>query len=524
MKFFQLLKVNFFVALLFVSVSCASVRTPTGGDKDEIAPTLINTIPKNTSTNFIGKKIVLEFDEAVQVNNIQKELIITPKIVNPFTAIAKYNKVTLTFEKSFDPNTTYTLNFRKAIGDINENNQAANLKLIFSTGPILDSLKFQVSVTDVYTGKPLSKGIATLYPVSDTINPKKQNPYYFTNIENGFGEFEYLHRGEYVVFVLTDNNDNQIYDSYLGERIGFIEGPIFVPRDSISTFKLSKEESEPLKIIDKSKYLNSYSIEFSKTPIAVKSNLPVNYYTKQDKKKWHVFRLPINTTDSLQAIVSATDSAGNLSTDSVKLFFNGKKINPIRQEPLYSTNSNVSSKLKPNESFKIIVKDSITSLKTDGFLIKYDTNAYETIKPTLLGKEISFLLKKATKAAIALKPNSFKTILNDTNKADTIKLSYATEEELGTITYTLKSKPSLPYYIELLTEAGNLIATKTNSQTGTFNNLEPGNYRIRYYIDADKNGIYTLGNQRKNRQAEEMITYAELIPVKANWEITDISW
>lgn len=524
MKYIHLIKANIVVALLFVIVSCASVRTPTGGDKDEIAPTLLNTIPKNTSTNFIGNKIVLEFDEAVQVNNIQKELIITPKLVNTYTAIAKYNKIILTFEKSFDPNTTYTLNFRKAIGDLNENNQAANLKLVFSTGPELDSVKFQVSVTDMFTGKPLTKGIATLYQESDTVNPKKQNPYYFTNIENGFGQFEYLHKGAYRVYVLTDNNDNQIYDSYLGERLGFIEAPIFVPRDSISSFKLTKEESDAIKIIDRSKYLNSYTIEFSKTPVTIKTNLPANTYAKQNKKKWHIYRLGNSVPDSLQTIITTTDSAANTNTDTVKVFFNGKKTNPAKQDQLYTTSTTASRKLKPNEDFRINVKDSITALAKEGFLIKYDTNAYETIIPKVVRKEIVFTVKKANKAAIVLKPNSIKTILNDTNRADTIKLGYTTEEELGSITYSLKNLPEFPYYVELHSEIGTIVSTKANIQTATFKNLEPGNYKIRYFIDADKNGIYTLGNERKTKAAEEIYTYPELIPVKANWQITDITW
>ena len=524
MKFLNLVK---FVACIYIVVyisSCASVRTPTGGDKDAIPPTLINTIPKHTSTNFIGTKIVLEFDEAVQVNNIQKELIITPKVINPYTAIAKYNKVTITFEKPFNPNTTYTLNFRKAIGDLNENNQPQNLKLVFSTGPEIDSVKFQVSVTDQYTGKPLPKGIATLYEVSDTLDPRKQNPYYFTAIENGLGQFEYLKEGTYTILVITDNNDNQLYDSYAGERLGFIEKPIVIPRDSISNFKLTKEESEPIKIIDKTKYLNSYTLEFNKTPVKLSSNLSKDYYCILEQKKWTVYR-PINSkADSLETIITTADSANNISTDTVKLFFNGKKANPRIQEPLYKSINNASLKLKPRESLTLTIKDSVINLNKEGFLVKYDTNKYEVIIPTLKGRELTFPLKGAKKASLVLKGNSIKTILNDTNKTDTLKIGYVTAEELGSITYKLKQKPNVQFVVQLLNENDKLVAELKDKETGTFYNLEPGNYKIRYYLDKDKNGIPTIGNFKKQQEAEEIYTYTELIPVKANWEITDISW
>jgi uncharacterized protein (DUF2141 family) len=524
MKFLNLVKIVAYINAIVLISSCASVRTPTGGDKDEIAPTLINTIPKHTSTNFIGTKIVLEFDEAVQVNNIQKELIITPKVINPYTAIAKYNKVTITFEKPFKPNTTYTLNFRKAIGDLNENNQPQNLKLVFSTGPEIDSVKFQVSVTDQSTGKPLPKGIATLYEVSDTLDPRKQNPYYFTAIENGIGQFEYLKGGTYTLLVITDNNDNQLYDSYAGERLGFIEKPIVIPRDSISSFKLTREESEPIKIIDKSKYLNSYTLEFNKTPVKLSSDLSKEYYSTLEQKKWAVYRSITSKTDSLETIITTADSANNISIDTVKLYFSGKKANPRIQEQLYKPVNNPSLKLKPRESLTLTIKDSVINLNKDGFLVRYDTNKYEAIIPTLKGRELTFPLKAAKKASLVFKGNSIKTILNDTNKSDTLKIGYIAAEELGSITYKVKQKPNRQYIVQLLTENDKLVAELKEKETGTFYNLEPGNYKIRYYSDKDKNGIPTIGNFKKQQEAEEIYTYKELIPIKANWEITDISW
>jgi hypothetical protein len=526
MKFLNLVKIVAYIYAIVLISSCASVRTPTGGDKDEIPPTLINTIPKHTSTNFIGTKIILEFDEAVQVNNIQKELIITPKVINPYTAIAKYNKVTITFEKPFNPNTTYTLNFRKAIGDLNENNQPQNLKLVFSTGPEIDSVKFQVSVTDQYTGKPLPKGIATLYEVSDTLDPRKQNPYYFTAIENGIGQFEYLKGGTYTLLVITDNNDNQLYDSYAGERLGFIEKPIVIPRDSISSFKLTKEESEPIKIIDKSKYLLSYTLEFNKTPVKLSSNLSKEYYTILDQKKWTVYRLITSKADSLETIITTTDSANNLSTDTVKLFFNGKKINPRKQETLYKSLGNPPTlKLKPKEALTLTFKDSIISLNKSGFQVKYDTNKYEPIEPkSVNGNTLAFNFKPALKASLAINSNSIKTVLNDTNKSDTLKITYISAEELGSITYKLKQKPNSQYIVQLLTETDKLVAELKDKETGTFYNLEPGNYKIWYYLDKDKNGIPTIANFKNQQEAEEIYTFKELIPVKANWEITDISW
>jgi hypothetical protein len=384
-------------------------------------------------------------------------------------------------------------------------------------------LSFQVSVTDVYTGKPLTKGIATLYPVSDTLNPQKQNPYYFTNIENGFGQFEYLRKGEYIVYVITDNNDNQLYDKYSGERLGFINKPIFVPRDSISTFKLSKEDSEPIKIIDRSKYLNSYTLEFNKEPINIEHKLRKEFYTVQEKRKWTVYRLNSNQPDSISTTLTTIDSANNQSIDTVRLYFNGKKAQPRMLTQLYTVLDGA-SKLKLDNQFYITVKDSLLKVNNNGFQVKYDTNSYEPIIAKTKGSRICFNLKTAKKVSVIIKSKTISTVLNDTNKTDTIKISYITAEEVGSITYKLKDRSTKNFIVELTSENGLLIASKTNLATATFSNLEPGNYKIRYFIDSDKNGIHTLGNYKKKREAEEMYGYPDIIPVKANWEINDISW
>jgi Bacterial Ig-like domain len=119
---FQIIRTLVIIFLALNLFSCASVRSPTGGDKDEMPPILITSVPLNYSTSFNQRKITLFFNEEIQINNIQKELTITPKTTIPYTATPKGKKLTIEFERNLEPNTTYTLNFRKAIGDLNENN------------------------------------------------------------------------------------------------------------------------------------------------------------------------------------------------------------------------------------------------------------------------------------------------------------------------------------------------------------------------------------------------------------------
>jgi hypothetical protein len=111
------------LTLAFISTQCAKQTAPTGGPKDEDPPVLVKSTPKDQQTNFKDKEIVLEFDEPIQLNNPREQLIITPTIGTfgkDFEMIAKKNKVILTIKSKLQENTTYSLNFRETVADLNE--------------------------------------------------------------------------------------------------------------------------------------------------------------------------------------------------------------------------------------------------------------------------------------------------------------------------------------------------------------------------------------------------------------------
>ena len=90
---------------LFI-LSCARQTTPTGGPRDTIPPTLIQSLPKNGTVNFEGKTIQLTFNEAVILNNPREQIIITPDIGKPVDARVKKNTVIVNLETELQPNTT----------------------------------------------------------------------------------------------------------------------------------------------------------------------------------------------------------------------------------------------------------------------------------------------------------------------------------------------------------------------------------------------------------------------------------
>ena len=118
------------IVLPIILYSCASQAIPTGGKKDIYPPQIVNTSPLDKSLNFRGKTIELQFNEMIAVENLKQELLITPQVKGNYKYEIKKNRLTLNFDQDFNPNTTYTLNFRKSLKDVTEKNIAENTKLV----------------------------------------------------------------------------------------------------------------------------------------------------------------------------------------------------------------------------------------------------------------------------------------------------------------------------------------------------------------------------------------------------------
>src|SRR6476620_8886992 len=57
---------------------CAQVVAPTGGPRDSIPPVLLTANPKEGTTNFTGKKITLDFNEYVVIDQLRENMLVSP--------------------------------------------------------------------------------------------------------------------------------------------------------------------------------------------------------------------------------------------------------------------------------------------------------------------------------------------------------------------------------------------------------------------------------------------------------------
>ena len=197
--------------------------SPEGGPKDVTPPVILKTSPANNSTNFSGKIITLYTDEFIQMQNASQEILMAPLPKKQPEYKLRGRNLEITLPDSLNENTTYAINFGKAIKDNNEGNVLNNYRFVFSTGSTIDSLEIKGKALDAYTGKAIENAGVLVYPKQDTGKFWLQDPVNFAKT-NSNGEFTVsnLKANAYQLLVLVDKNQNFEFDENL-EIYGFAD-------------------------------------------------------------------------------------------------------------------------------------------------------------------------------------------------------------------------------------------------------------------------------------------------------------
>ena len=209
-----------FLLLLFFS-SCANRGIgPQGGPKDTIPPRMVKEQPLNQSVNFHGKKIEITFNEYLQLDNIQQNLLVSPpQQVSPIVkAVGK--KVTVEMQEDLIDSTTYTLDFGNAICDYTEKNPMRGYVFAFSTGDRIDSMEVYGRVANAEDLNPVS---GLMVGLQANLHDSAFSTLPFTRVarSDSLGEFgiQNLRNGVYRLYALQDQSRDFLYQP--GEGLAF---------------------------------------------------------------------------------------------------------------------------------------------------------------------------------------------------------------------------------------------------------------------------------------------------------------
>ena len=222
MKIKQYIVFGGIVATLLLA-SCANRgQGPQGGPRDSIPPVVLKETPLNGTLNFAGKEIIVQFDEYIQLDDVQKNVMISPPQQTPPEVKAVGKKLSIVFQEDLIDSTTYTLDFGVAICDYNEKVPMEGYVFSFSTGDVIDSLAIAGRIYEASTLNPMA---GVLVGVHRNLEDSALQTIPFTRITRSDSEGNFvihnLQPGTYRLYALDDISRDYLYQP--GEALAFAD-------------------------------------------------------------------------------------------------------------------------------------------------------------------------------------------------------------------------------------------------------------------------------------------------------------
>ncbi|QNK62809.1 Ig-like domain-containing protein [Pedobacter sp. PAMC26386] len=508
---------------------CASIGPgPQGGPKDKTPPKIVSMLPKNLTRNFKAKKIVIQFDEYFKLVDQYKQFSISPDIEVMPTLKIKDKSLEITFKDSLEKNTTYTLNFGKAVADVNEGNVLKNLSYVFSTGPSMDSLSISGNIKESLTGKPLIEGVAFLIPISrDSIFGKKKASIYSLTDSSGNYKINNLRADTYRVYGLKEANADKIYQQS-SDEIGFVKDPIVLKKDTQNVnMQTFKEDATVFRVNDR-KLNQDGSISLNFNQKLKKPDITILEPKDLDHKKMVKFN---KAGDSVKIWLTdlSFDSTKVSITDGGKLLqtvnFNRGKKDTYKRTVVAADNIEANL-INPNKPFTLtfgipiqtidpskitLMEDSV--VKTDFTVVKDSAN--------FLSYHLMYPWKPNNIYEIKFGEGAFTAIFNTKNKEFLKKFQLAKKDDYGTLQVKIVvPETNKQYLLEVTNEAKTIVNTLVVSRDTTvkFANYRAGKYFIRIIYDTNKNGVWDTGNVKLGLQPETIYHEPKELSIRANWD------
>ena len=511
-KSISLMRYSIYIMVMILIAGCARRSSPSGGEEDSIPPVLIASNPKINTVNFDADEIRLTFNEWVKLEDLQKQLIISPPLDNekyeikPLSGVTK--KIFVNFIDTLQENTTYTINFGNSIVDNNEGNKMNFFNYTFSTGPTLDSLFVKGNVEDAFNLETDEYLSLQLYRIDSTYNDSiiyNNQPTYLANtLDTTAYRFKNLREGKYILIALKDVGNDYIFNP-LYDKIGYYDSIISLPKDSIINLRLFKEEV-PI-IWDRPHFINSQKIGFGYygkldlSKISLVSKIPdsVNYLFTKEKDK-----------DTIKTLTVKFDRSKDSIIDSLVISKITESVIGLKE------NFKLSSNLPIRE-----ISDSLIFIRNiDSVIIPFKSSINNNLDEITL----DFDVKPQDDYSIDILPNAIIDLRGGTNDTLDYRAVSQSLEDYGNV-YLNVIRDSESEYILHMVNSDNEIVRKYNSinQDGIYNFelIKPGKYIFRMIRDNNKNKKWDTGNYLKKIQPEEVYYSSFELEIRANWDFNE---
>ena len=528
-------KILFLFLFSLLLISCARVGSPVGGAKDTIPPKLIgsniDTLRVNVPRDI--KELRIDFDEYITLKEINKQLIISPPLkkmtkIIPSGMANKY--LLIKWEDTLQANTTYNFNFGNAIVDNNESNALKYYNFAFSTGEKIDDFYISGELKSLIANKEKkseeSSLVVGLYQEKDSMD-YRQKPYYITKADpDGYFELNYLSPGNYRILAFEDSNANSVYDAGK-ENVGFQKEGIVLDK-SISSLNINLFPSKKaLKYQEMKEVPGGILMTYEGNPAAVKV-LSINEKLKDYKVTHSPKSDSINIWFDAKKQNLGIDASENLKfsyddgvkQDTISVFY---RYNTKNEMTVSNTKGSV---LAPTDDFVITSNYFIDKMQPEKWSLVSDSisqeftavispnNSYEIV--------IKSNFKEGKKYSLTVPKETVSSFYESLLKSYRFDFESGKTEAYGTLSFTLKDAPSTKFWLQLLSENGNIAYSKYgNEAVVNFNSIKPGTYQPRILVDNNENGIWDSSDFSTGTFAEDVFLNPKKIEVRPLWEIRE---
>jgi len=516
---------------LFVLFSCANRQLPQGGPRDRTPPKLLKATPPNETRNFKAKIIQLDFDEFFKLESPSQEITMTPTPAKLPEYKTRKKRLEIDLRDSLEKNTTYVINFGKAIADVNEGNILKNFTYVFSTGIHIDSLTISGTVTNNETQLKEKDATVMLFSLKQDslLFGKKKPAIYTTTDSSGNFTLNNMHPGDYHIYALLEKSPNKIYDND-NELIAFLIKTIHLKRDTANIqLRLFKQEPEKFRLVERHFDIDG-KLFFTFSKKLDNPSLKIVYPQALDNQKI----VEISKTKDTAIIYMK-----NMFFDSIRVAFfdnnkpldsasfrKGKK-EAFQRNLLFTYDLSGDFKLKPGTPFVMKANYPVDSFDPTLIFLKEDSTDvtnFNVERDSLNQKQFYLKYKWHQQAnyILTIEEGAFTDIYGDKNKrAVSRKFQLDKPENYGQLTLNVTVPDTgRAYIVELLNSQKVVIRSTAIHENSSivYKNFITSKYYVRVIYDDNNNGRWDSGNVKKKIQPEHIWADKEVITLRANWE------
>ena len=517
--------------VVFTVFGCANQVRPQGGPRDVTPPVLLKATPPNMTRHFNAKVIQLDFDEYFKLSNQYTEITMSPVPDKQPEYKIKKRSLIINLKDTLQKNTTYVINFGKAIADVNEGNILKNFTYVFSTGEHIDSLSMSGSVVNTLTQQREKDVTVMLYPHDkDSLYFGKKKPTIYATTDTG-GNFSLnnLHDGVYNIYAIKQTSATKIYNANNKDLIAFLKKPITLDSDTSGILlSLFKEEPTIFKIAEH-KFNADGAMYFVFNKRLTNPSAKIIYPPSLDASKVVEF---VPTKDTAYIYMR------NMDFDSIRVSFldNNKPLDSIslmkgKNEVFkgalsFRLNLSSDSKLKPTSDLIITASSLIDTFDPAQVTLYEDSvpvNNLNIARDTSNGRRfiVKYRWKSDSKYILSIAEDAFSTIVGNKNKKFYKPFLVDKPDNYSTLTLKVTvPDTSKSYIVEFYQDPKTILQRNeiTKGSTIIYKNFLMGKYYFRVIYDENKNGRWDSGNVKLKKYPENIWIYPSQITLRPNWD------